>query len=312
MAHGKTECIERRKQLQIVLDALEKSRRFIDSFDTDLNAETDSTTVQLLQQRQQTLKQEKEILSARISRLNKQLSLIPTSTSSPAASSRWLLFSSQEQLRTVCELLLDKASTQAEEASQQTKDLHQLMKDNADLVSQVKAAEARSAFLLEKMGQTGDSEVAKFLQRQLEITRDEKMMLQLQLDEEKALKDYTVAQSGNTLPELKSKLPITRRSLPVRLQKSIYVSSEENVEATPHTPPRIPKPQLSISNYAKLERSINVTGYKQKTKESSISMDDLQLPALPKLMQTSASDKSLKRKVVRSNCVLVLETPNES
>ncbi len=258
------------------------------------------------------MKQEKEILSARISRLNKHLSLIPASASSPATSSRWLIFSSQEQLRTVCELLLDKASTQAEEASQQTKDLQKLVKDNADLVSQVKTAEARSAFLLEKIGQTGDSEVAKFLQRQLEITRDEKMMLQLQLDEEKALKDYTVTQSGNTLPELKSKLPIARRSLPVPPQKSIHVSSEENVEATPHTPPRIPKPQLSIRNYAKLERSINVTGYKQKIKESSISIDDLQLPALPKLMQTSAGDKSLKRKVERSNCTLVLEIPDES
>lgn len=82
--------------------------------------------------------------------------------------------------------------------------------------------------------------------------------------------------------------------------------------ATPHTPPRIPKPQLSIRNYAKLERSINVTGYKQKIKESSISIDDLQLPALPKLMQTSAGDKSLKRKVERSNCTLVLEIPDES
>lgn len=30
--HGKTECIERRKQLQVVLDALEKSRRSNNSF----------------------------------------------------------------------------------------------------------------------------------------------------------------------------------------------------------------------------------------------------------------------------------------
>ena len=279
---------------------------------SDLSTENNPSTIQLLQQRHQSLKQEKEILSARISRLNKQLSLIPASSSSPAASSRWLLFPSQEQLRAICEYLLDKASTQAEEASQQARDLNQLMKDNAELVTQVKAAEARSAFLLEKMGQSGDSEVAKFLQRQLEITRDEKMMLQLQLDEEKALKDYSVTHTGSTLPELKSKQPITKRPLQVHVQKPAPVANEDNVEATPHTPPRIPKPQLSISNYAKMERSINVTGYKQKNKESSLSMDDLQLPALPKLMQTGTGDKSLKRKVDCWYCVSVIEAPDES
>lgn len=242
------------------------------------------------------MKQEKEILSARIARLNKHLSIIPSSSASPAASSRWLLFSSQEQLRNVCELLLDKASTQAEETAQQNKDIQKLIKDNTELVAQVKAAEAKSAFLLAKIGQAGDSEVAKFLQRQLEITQDEKLMLQLQLDEEKMLKDFSVTQSGRPLPEWKSKVPTTRQSLPVPLRKSKRVSGEDN-ELAPHTPPRIPKPPLSISNYAKMERAINLTGYKQKAKESSISIDDLQLPALPKLMQARESDRNLKRKV---------------
>ena len=101
----------------------------------------------LLQARRQALEREKRILSARIAGLNRQV------TTTPAGNARWRLFGSSEQLRGVCELLLEAATSQGEAAAQRQEDMAQLAQDNGELVSQLRAEEAKTAFLLEKVGE---------------------------------------------------------------------------------------------------------------------------------------------------------------
>ena len=336
----------------------------------------------LLQARRQALEREKRILSARIAGLNRQV------TTTPAGNARWRLFGSSEQLRGVCELLLEAATSQGEAAAQRQEDMAQLAQDNGELVSQLRAEEAKTAFLLEKVGERsgGDGELAEFLRRQLEVVRGEKALLRLrgevlggggvwgwgarvlegredlQGDEvcgdreksmeenEKVVNGNEKVVNGNDKPVNYNDKPVNYNDKPVNdnlTNNSTNTSTEPkhdsllpedtqhslndtpsytSHEPKPHqtaaekpwraarriikgsrTPQRPPKPPITIGNYAVLEKKRNIVTYKPKLQDTSISMEDLQLPALPAVLQEEMERGSRKR--TEEDTAIPLETP---
>ena len=345
----------------------------------------------LLQARRQALEREKRILSARIAGLNRQV------TTTPAGNARWRLFGSSEQLRGVCELLLEAATSQGEAAAQRQEDMAQLAQDNGELVSQLRAEEAKTAFLLEKVGERsgGDGELAEFLRRQLEVVRGEKALLRLrgevgedaaegvlgrgarvlegredlQGDEvcgdreksmeenekvvngnEKVVNGNDKVVNGNDKPVNYNDKPVNYNDKPVNdnltnnstntstepkhdsllsedTQHSLndtpsYTSHEPKSHQTAaekpwraarrivkgsRTPQRPPKPPITIGNYAVLEKKRNIVTYKPKLQDTSISMEDLQLPALPAVLQEEMERGSRKR--TEEDTAIPLETP---
>ena len=339
----------------------------------------------LLQARRQALEREKRILSARIAGLNRQV------TTTPAGNARWRLFGSSEQLRGVCELLLEAATSQGEAAAQRQEDMAQLAQDNGELVSQLRAEEAKTAFLLEKVGERsgGDGELAEFLRRQLEVVRGEKALLRLRGevgedaaegvlgrgarvlegredlqgdevcgDREKSMEENEKVVNGNEkvvnnsdrLVNNNDKVinnndkVINNNDKPVTNNKNnpTNTSTEPKHEDTQHslndtpsytshepkphqtaaekpwraarrivkgsrTPQRPPKPPITIGNYAVLEKKRNIVTYKPKLQDTSISMEDLQLPALPAVLQEEMERGSRKR--TEEDTAIPLETP---
>ena len=338
----------------------------------------------LLQARRQALEREKRILSARIAGLNRQV------TTTPAGNARWRLFGSSEQLRGVCELLLEAATSQGEAAAQRQEDMAQLAQDNGELVSQLRAEEAKTAFLLEKVSERsgGDGELAEFLRRQLEVVRGEKALLRLrgevgedaaegvlgrgarvlegredlQGDEvcgdreksmeenEKVVNGNEKVVNGNDKPVNYNDKPVNYNDKPVNdnlTNNSTNTSTEPkhdsllsedtqhslndtpsytSHEPKPHqtaaekpwraarriikgsrTPQRPPKPPITIGNYAVLEKKRNIVTYKPKLQDTSISMEDLQLPALPAVLQEEMERGSRKR--TEEDTAIPLETP---
>ena len=73
------------------------------------------------------------------------------------------------------------------------------------------------------------------------------------------------------------------------------------------TPQRPPKPPITIGNYAVLEKKRNIVTYKPKLQDTSISMEDLQLPALPAVLQEEMERGSRKR--TEEDTAIPLETP---
>ena len=332
----------------------------------------------LLQARRQALEREKRILSARIAGLNRQV------TTTPAGNARWRLFGSSEQLRGVCELLLEAATSQGEAAAQRQEDMAQLAQDNGELVSQLRAEEAKTAFLLEKVGERsgGDGELAEFLRRQLEVVRGEKALLRLRGevgedaaegvlgrgarvlegredlqgdevcgDREKSMEENEKVVNGNEkvvdnsdrLVNNNDKV-INNNDKPVTNNKNnpTNTSTDSKHEDTQHslndtpsstshepkphqtaaekpwraarriikgsrTPQRPPKPPITIGNYAVLEKKRNIVTYKPKLQDTSISMEDLQLPALPAVLQEEMERGSRKR--TEEDTAIPLETP---
>lgn len=327
-------------------------------------ATAEKSLLPLLQARREALEREKRILSARIARLNRQV------TATPAGMARWRLFASQEQLRCVCELLLEAAATQGEAAAQRQEDVAQLAQDNAELVGQLRAEEAKTAFLLEKVGEGGgrDGELAEFLRRQLEVAQSEKMLLRLQLEErggsvegsadrslqhvstdsfmqqvsmDSFLKQVSVESSQHASIDNPSHVSVeTKRSDDASVEGSKLdrgdaqlasldatinatsgdattnattnakpqrtpsekpwraarrVAERRTTEMGPRTPQRPPKPPVTIGNYAALEKKRSIVSYKPKLQDTSISMEDLQLPALPPVLQEKVERGSRKR-----------------
>ena len=327
-------------------------------------ATAEKSLLPLLQARREALEREKRILSARIARLNRQV------TATPAGMARWRLFASQEQLRCVCELLLEAAATQGEAAAQRQEDVAQLAQDNAELVGQLRAEEAKTAFLLEKVGEGGgrDGELAEFLRRQLEVAQSEKMLLRLQLEErggsvegstdrslqhvstdsfmqqvsmDSFLQQVSVESSQHASIDNPSHVSVeTKRSDDASVEGSKLdrgdaqlasldatinatsgdattnattnakpqrtpsekpwtaarrVAERRTTEMGPRTPQRPPKPPVTIGNYAALEKKRSIVSYKPKLQDTSISMEDLQLPALPPVLQEKVERGSRKR-----------------
>ena len=324
----------------------------------------------LLQARRQALEREKRILSARIAGLNRQV------TTTPAGNARWRLFGSSEQLRGVCELLLEAATSQGEAAAQRQEDMAQLAQDNGELVSQLRAEEAKTAFLLEKVGERsgGDGELAEFLRRQLEVVRGEKALLRLRGevgedaaegvlgrgarvlegredlqgdevcgDREKSMEENEKVVNGNDKPVNYNDKPVndnltnnsTNTSTEPKHDSLLSEDTQHSLNDTPsytshepkphqtaaekpwraarriikgsRTPQRPPKPPITIGNYAVLEKKRNIVTYKPKLQDTSISMEDLQLPALPAVLQEEMERGSRKR--TEEDTAIPLETP---
>ena len=371
---------------------------------SQLDVATEETgLLPLLQARRQALEREKRILSARIAGLNRQV------TTTPAGNARWRLFGSSEQLRGVCELLLEAATSQGEAAAQRQEDLAQLAQDNGELVSQLRAEEAKTAFLLEKVGERGggDGELAEFLRRQLEVVRGEKALLRLRgevgedaaegvlgrgarvlegredlqgdeagEDREKSLEENEKVDHGNEKVNGNEKAvdnsdrlvnkndkvinkndKVINNNKPVNGNEKVVnnndkpinnndkptnTSTESKHEDTQHslndtpsstshepkphqtaaekpwraarrivkgsrTPQRLPKPPITIGNYAVLEKKRSIVTYKPKLQDTSISMEDLQLPALPAVLQEEMERGSRKR--TEEDTAIPLETP---
>lgn len=84
------------------------------------------------EQRRQHYIQEKTVLTAKISRLNKQIDL----HSAPAGMSRWVQFATFDQLRGVCDALLEEVLQKTQKLTRLTKENKQLEKEKKEVLSQ--------------------------------------------------------------------------------------------------------------------------------------------------------------------------------
>ena len=113
--------ILKRQKLQALIQSKEQSLQQPDLPDKDE-----------VKKRLQQYQQEKAMLSAKISRLNKKISL----ASSPVGVGRWTQFSTMEQLRLVCDVLLNQIITRTEKNNSLSKENQKLENDREDLLLQ--------------------------------------------------------------------------------------------------------------------------------------------------------------------------------
>lgn len=86
----------------------------------------------LIEDRLQTYQQEKSVLTAKISRLNKKMSI----AAAPTGVSRWVQFSTFDQLHGTCDVLLSELLKQTQKNSDLSKENKRLKTDSDDLLSQ--------------------------------------------------------------------------------------------------------------------------------------------------------------------------------
>ena len=91
---------------------------------------SDFSRKKLLTDRLFHLNQDKAILTAQITRLNRQLS----ASSAPSTSARWSSFISVDQLRVVCDVLLSEMMKRNQQSQKTERELQQLAGENKELV----------------------------------------------------------------------------------------------------------------------------------------------------------------------------------
>lgn len=96
----------------------------------ELASASDFSRKKLLTDRLFHLNQDKAILTAKITRLNRQLS----ASSAPSTGTRWSSFISVEQLRVVCDVLLGEMMKRNQQSQKTERELQQLAGENKELV----------------------------------------------------------------------------------------------------------------------------------------------------------------------------------
>lgn len=104
----------------------------IDSKQKELEKQKDKKIAKLIEDRLQHYQQEKSVLTAKISRLNKKMSI----AAAPTGVSRWVQFSTFEQLHGTCDVLLSEVLKQTQKNSDLSKENKRLKTDADDLLSQ--------------------------------------------------------------------------------------------------------------------------------------------------------------------------------
>ena len=99
----------------------------------ELASVSDFSRKKLLQDRLFHLNQDKAILTAKITRLNRQLSA-SSAGSAPSSSTRWSSFISVDQLRVVCDVLLSEMMKRNQQSQKTERELQQLAGENKELV----------------------------------------------------------------------------------------------------------------------------------------------------------------------------------
>ena len=98
----------------------------------EIDSVTDISRKKLLTDRLFHLNQDKAILTAKITRLNRQLSL----SSSPSPGTRCSAFISVDQLRVVCDVLLGEMLKKNQQLQKEEGEIQKLASENKDLVEQ--------------------------------------------------------------------------------------------------------------------------------------------------------------------------------
>ena len=123
--------MDKRTQLQRLIESVQQGFFFSFSFlSPELASVSDFSRKKLLQDRLFHLNQDKAILTAKITRLNRQLS----ASSAGSTSTRWSSFISVDQLRVVCDVLLSEMMKRNQQSQKTERELQQLAGENKELV----------------------------------------------------------------------------------------------------------------------------------------------------------------------------------
>ena len=124
--------VDKRTQLQRLIESVQQGLLLNPYVSVEIDSVTDISRKKLLTDRLFHLNQDKAILTAKITRLNRQLSL----SSSPSPGTRWSAFISVDQLRVVCDVLLGEMLKKNQQLQKKEGEIQKLASENKDLVEQ--------------------------------------------------------------------------------------------------------------------------------------------------------------------------------
>lgn len=118
----------------LLINKRQTYQKLIDQKEKEINTDDNQEISEDMKKRLAFYRQEKSVLTAKINRLNKQISL----AASPSGISRWTQFSTFDQLRSVCDVLLEEVVKQSMKVSEISKEKDQMNKEKSELVIQCK------------------------------------------------------------------------------------------------------------------------------------------------------------------------------
>ena len=118
----------------LLINKRQTYQKLIDQKEKEINTNDNQEISEDMKKRLAFYRQEKSVLTAKINRLNKQIAL----AASPTGVSRWTQFSTFDQLRSVCDVLLEEVVKQSMKVSEISKEKDQMNKEKSELVIQCK------------------------------------------------------------------------------------------------------------------------------------------------------------------------------
>ena len=118
----------------LLINKRQTYQKLIDQKEKEINTNDNQEISEDMKKRLAFYRQEKSVLTTKINRLNKQISL----AASPSGISRWTQFSTFDQLRSVCDVLLEEVVKQSMKVSEISKEKDQMNKEKSELVIQCK------------------------------------------------------------------------------------------------------------------------------------------------------------------------------
>ena len=116
----------------LLINKRQTYQKLIDQKEKEINTNDNQEISEDMKKRLAFYRQEKSVLTAKINRLNKQISL----AASPSGISRWTQFSTFDQLRSVCDVLLEEVVKQTMKVTEMSKEKEQMTKEKSELVLQ--------------------------------------------------------------------------------------------------------------------------------------------------------------------------------